>query len=270
MSDVSRVKAVELGRSILISAVLAAAVYFMTEQILFSLAVVGVAVTIAAASYWKGRSGRQRDVSQAGAVSDFNKLLVHERVSVRFIALFALSSVLFVGAWYISYWFLPAGILTVSRAESITVQVSTGVIGELATILAWNLTLPLLVIVGGNILLRIHRLPLGYIMPALWSLWYGVTIGTNSFAVPMTARMAPSLAVLGRAGPYEFAGYCLIAVATYSLARYQFTDFLAGELIRIKASSETNMDLFDWIGLIVGVMLVIGAGWREAIMILAA
>ena len=105
-------------------------------------------------------------------------------------------------------------------------------------------------------------------MPVLWGLFYGLVIGTNSFAIAMAERMAPSLAVLERAGPYEFAGYCLIAVGTYSLARFRFTDFLAGEIQRVDTGILDEIGREDWMALLFGILVVIAAAWREAAMIL--
>jgi len=43
---------------------------------------------------------------------------------------------------------------------------------------------------------------------------------TNSFAISMSERMAPLLAILARSGPYEMIGFLLVAAATYNQSRF--------------------------------------------------
>ena len=79
----------------------------------------------------------------------------------------------------------------------------------------------------------------------------------------MAEPMAPTLAVLGRGGPYEMTAFILMAVATYNQSRIALTE----EICRI--SPVPRMSLEQWIGVGLAIALILLAGWREAAMIMA-
>jgi hypothetical protein len=56
-------------------------------------------------------------------------------------------------------------------------------------------------IVLGNYILKVKNFAFGYLVPLAWIILYGVTLGTNSFAISMTARIFPTLKVFWRSGP---------------------------------------------------------------------
>ncbi len=255
-------------RGLAISMVIAVAVYLVTDQVFLGLLVIGVASAVAAASIWGRRGERTPRAVGETVPSPFKQALLNERLVVRFAALFGAAALLFVLAWLVGYYLLTEGAVAGTRTESNTVATESTLVWELLRILTWNLTLPLIAIVGANLLLRINGYPLGYLMPLLWSLWYGLIIGSNSFAIPMVERMAPSLAVLQRAGPYEFAGYCLIAVATYGLPRFEMKHFLEGKIERV-LPTPLLLTFQQWFGLGLGLLVVVLAGRREAMMIVA-
>ena len=260
-------------RAAVISLLMAAAVYLITRSALLALWVVGVAAAIAVAGLVMQRRGATpTDVVKSRRekrTSPLGRALLHDRLPVRFATLFGLVAVLFVAAWFIGYHLLPERALAAAPARGALDESPATLGAALLQILAWNLTLPLAVVIGANLLLRINGYPLGYAHPLLTSVWYGLILGSNSFAVPMPARMAPSLAVLQRAGPYEFAGYCLIAVATYGLARFEMKHFLEGRVERVTPSVPLSLTPTQWLGLASGIALIVLAGWREAAMIAA-
>ncbi|MCC6190327.1 MAG: hypothetical protein IT318_14960 [Anaerolineales bacterium] len=147
--------------------------------------------------------------------------LVHPRLAVRFGSLLAIGLLVFVSAWALGYWGLPEGLLRGRNAAAVLAgqAAAPSFVREWGRLLAVNLLMGSIIALA-NGLLRVNGLPLGYLIPLVWFGMYGLTLGTNSFAIPLPARMAPSLAVLGRSGLYELAAFTLAAAATSGLSRY--------------------------------------------------
>ena len=101
-------------------------------------------------------------------------------------------------------------------------DVAPSMLEEWGTIVMGNLV-ALFLIVLVNLIRYIDRFPLGYITPLGLITLYAVFWGTNSFSIPIAERMAPTLAVLGRCGPYEIIAFILVAVATYNQSRFALT-----------------------------------------------
>ena len=144
-----------------------------------------------------------------------NKFLFNDSIIVRFISLFVIGAILFTVVWYLSYHFLPEGILQGKTGSAIIVgsDAAPTMLEEWGTIVMYNLG-GLLLVVLVNLIRYLDRFPLGYVTPLGLISMYAVFLGTNSFSIPMAEPMAPTLAVLGRGGPYEMTAFILVAVAT--------------------------------------------------------
>lgn len=149
------------------------------------------------------------------------RFLHADHLFIRWLALTGVALLLFTLAWILSYSFLPEGVLRGRTAASALAGESAAgsFLVEWIRILTINLALSSLIL-AANRVLRINGMPLGYLIPLLWITIYGVTLGTNSFSIPLSEPMAPSLAVLGRAGLYEMLAYILMATATYTWPLY--------------------------------------------------
>ena len=79
----------------------------------------------------------------------------------------------------------------------------------------------------------------------------------------MAERMAPTLAVFSRGGPYEMIAFILIAVATYNQSRFALTNNSH------RISPVPRLSLEQWVGIGLAIALILFAGWREATMIMA-
>ena len=193
-----------------------------------------------------------------------NKYLFNDSIIVRFISFFVIGAILFTTVWYLSYYFLPEGIMQGKTGSAIIVgsAVAPTLFEEWGTIVMFNLG-ALFLIVLINLILYLDRFPLGYVTPLGLITLYAICLGTNSFSIPMAERMAPTLAVLGRGGPYEMTAFMLVAVATYNQSRYALTNNSH------HISPVPRMSLEQWIGVGLAIALIILAGWREATMIMA-
>ena len=193
-----------------------------------------------------------------------NKFLFNDRIIVRFISFLVIGAILFTAVWYLSYHFLPEGILQGKTGSAIIVgsDVAPTLLEEWGKIVLYNLGVLVLIVII-NLIRYLDRIPLGYITPLGLIALYAIFLGTNSFSIPMAERMAPSLAVLGRGGPYEMMAFILIAVATYNQSRFALTNN------SYRISPVPRMLLEQWIGVGLAIALIILAGWREAAMIMA-
>ena len=199
-----------------------------------------------------------------------NKFLFNDSIIVRFISLFMIGAILFTGVWYLSYYFLPEGILQGKTSSAIIVgaDVAPTMFEEWGTIVMWNLGF-LLLIVLVNLIRYLDRFPLGYVPPLGQITLYAIFLGTNSFSIPMAEPMAPTLAVLGRSGPYEMTAFILMAVATYNQSRIALTQEMHSLKDLHRISPVPRISLEQWVGIGIAIALILLSGWREAAMIMA-
>ena len=181
-----------------------------------------------------------------------------------------IGAILFTAVWYLSYYFLPEGILQGKTGSAIIVgsDAAPTMLEEWGTIVMWNLG-GLFLIVLINFIRYLDRFSLGYITPLSMITQYAVFLGTNSFSIPMAERMAPTLAVFSRGGPYEMMAFILIAVATYNQSRFALTQDMHSLKDISRISPVPRMSLEQWGGIGLAIALIILAGWREAAMIMA-
>ena len=114
-----------------------------------------------------------------------------------------------------------------------------------------------------NLILWFDLFPLGYITVFGNITLYSIFIETNSFAISMSERMSPSLAILARSGLYEMIGFLLVAAATYNQSHFA----LVKDYHSITSVPQLSWE--QWMGLGFGVAIILLAAWREAIMIMA-
>jgi len=196
------------------------------------------------------------------------RLLCHERLYVRFLALFGLGVVLFTLAWTLSYYFLPEGVLRGRTGSAMLAgdEAAGSFLAEWLRIVALNLAAGSLIVVANRIY-RYKGFPLGYLIPLVWLTLYAICLGTNSFSIPLPERMAPSLAVFGRSGLYELAALTLVAVATYSINLYEVTRFIPPTYEPITPTPKLALTVEQWVGLALAIAVLLTANAREAYMI---
>ena len=197
-------------------------------------------------------------------------LLYHERLYVRFLALFGLGAALFTLTWTLSYFFLPEGVLRGRTGSAMLAgdEAAGSFVAEWLKIVTLNLMAGSLIVVANRIY-RYRGYPLGYIIPLAWLTVYAVFLGTNSFSIPLPERMAPSLAVLGRSGLYEMAAFMLVAVATYSINLYEVTRLIPADYVPVTPKPRFSLTLEQWVGLGLAIVVLLAATAREAYMIMS-
>lgn len=195
------------------------------------------------------------------------KLLSSDKIFIRFLGLYLLSVVLLFISWFIAYYFLPEALLKGaipfsrlagdSAASSLTI--------EFLKIFFLNLLASLTIILG-NYILKVKYFSFGYLVPLAWTILYGITLGTNSFAVSISARMFPNLKVFLRSGPYEMMAAVLLAVATDCIAVNKSESFWQKSQPIVKAERQ-SMKKSNWMAVVISLLILAAAAFREAYMI---
>ncbi|MFP3897013.1 MAG: hypothetical protein ACLFV5_09315 [Anaerolineales bacterium] len=197
------------------------------------------------------------------------RLLCHKVWYIRFLSLLGLGAVLFVLVWTVAYYLLPEGVLR-GRSGVATLAgegAASSFTLEFLRIVAINL-LPMGIVLYANRLLLVGGYPLGYLPPLIWALNYAVTLGTNSFSIPLSEPMSPSFAVLGRSGPYEIMAYTLMATATYGISANRFKRLIPPDSEPIEPRPDFSAQV-NWLGFALAVGLLIAANPYKAYMIVS-
>jgi hypothetical protein len=198
-----------------------------------------------------------------------SKYLAHPNLIIRFAGLLGIGFFIFLLAWCIGYIYLPEGVFrasaNVQMSRSGLNAESANIVDEWIKILGANL-LPVLFILLGSLLIRVNGISFGHFV-ALYNLTgYGLFVGTNSFAMPYPERMAPSLEILSRSGPYEMIALLLLASATYFWPRYEVKRIFLTSPERV--STGLNFSWKDALGIGLGIGILMVANWIEAVMIM--
>lgn len=201
----------------------------------------------------------------------FIKYLFHANLVIRLISLVIFGAGLLFVTWCIGYYLLPEGIFRggaetqMGRAALNTSSAS--ILEEWTRIIKANI-LPAFIILVGSLLMRVNRVSLGY-LTALYNIaGYGLFIGTNSFAIPMPFRMAPTLAILERSGPYEMLALVVLAAASYGWSHFEIKHLFRTNPERVIPGSKVR-----WIEIaafMLGIGILAAANWREASMVMSA
>lgn len=205
-----------------------------------------------------------RTTAVFGTLSDY---VNHENVLVRFVSLWLVLVTLFTATWYISFHFLPEGLLRSTNTATLLPEYAGSVWLEFATIFAINLTT--CAIIAATNTFRSVRTPAGYVVVAIIWLQGAVVWGTNSLAIE-AGRLAPSLSVLlGRSGLFELTAYVAVAVATRELLIWhqQSGPRWREEFERIRSPRDWRLSRREWAVLIAALALLAAANYREAVMI---
>jgi len=194
-------------------------------------------------------------------------LLGNDKVIIRFLTLYGIGLVLFLISWVTAYYLLPEGFLR-------TIGIFGALAGDKA---ANNMAIEFLKIFGlnllgwsfiilGNYILRVNNFSFGYLIPLVWMIMYGATLGSNSFSIPLEVSLVPSLSVFTRSGLYEMMAGTLFAVATYSISVNQSASFFSRSK-PVPKDKRASLKKEDWIAIGIAVLILAGAALREAYMI---
>ena len=169
----------------------------------------------------------------------------------------------FLTAWVVSYLFLPEGLLRGRSAAQVLAgnDLAGGSVWlEWLRLFAINIGVVFLSIIGPNLFRTEKDYPLGYTSTILIAVVFGITLGTDSFAMSIGGKIPPTFAVFISSGLYEIIAYVLAAAATVSISRYRLVGKGVTPITPPKTKSVVQERL---IGVLLAFgILLIACGWE--------
>ncbi|MHB1390018.1 MAG: hypothetical protein ACYCXF_02135 [Thermoleophilia bacterium] len=198
----------------------------------------------------------------------YMKLLTHNKVYIRFLALWPLCLILLFLSWFISFRFLPEGILT-NKLPSAGIGLGSGGF----TLIFIKIFFFNLVVAGGILtfanLFQVGRLPLGYVPIMVQWIGFGIFLGTNSFSVPMIERAYPSFRFfVSSPGAFELTALTLLVASTAGIGIYRQASWLGVKTYKLKKLSEIHLGMTELAMILIAVILLFIGNWKEASSIL--
>ena len=167
------------------------------------------------------------------------------------------------------YYLLPEGVL---RGTPLTFvgEVAAkpqGFGAQFGLTLLFNLGLVTVVGVGAN-LQRVKAFPVGYVIPVVLGIVGGLVTGTNSYAADDLSRYsALDGMVLGLSiGGVEMLAYVIIIASTTKLGIYQYRSLVDWKPIKVMSLRDVRLSKQEVFCLVVGVLLLMLAAYRETVM----
>ena len=187
----------------------------------------------------------------------FIKAFDHDKLYIRLFSLFHFGLILFFLSWIIGYYLLPERILHevriinyLTREPSLLESTQEYIYYAVFYIGVFGF------ILLGNFIMKVKYFSYGYLIPLAWMVLYGLTVGTNSFLVPMEETMGPSIAIVGQSGLYEILAASIMAVSTYDLNIY-YAESLTASSDRLPAESRPELNSTHKRGIIAAFLVLL-------------
>jgi len=199
------------------------------------------------------------------------KHLLHASLASRFFKLVLFSALVFLLAWCIGYYLLPEGFFRrgaeVRMAQAALDGHSASAFEEWRKIFSANLV-PAVILLAFSLLIRVNGAALGTLTALVNVVGYGLFLGSNSLAISMPVRMAPSLAIFQRSGPYEMLALILLAASAFGWSFFEIKRIFVTSPERVVP--RPKIAWAEVMGVCLGLFLLAGANWGEAVMVMAA
>lgn len=173
-------------------------------------------------------------------------------------------------AFAIGYFLLPEGFLrgSLSSIPAEFVAQQTGFWPVFLSTLGFNLGIVSLIGVGTNTQ-RLRGFPCGYIYILVQAIMVGIVAGTNSFVLQIISPYTlEGWLVALRIGHLEFLGYTCIVASTIGVVLEEY-DSWKWKPDRTRSWRNIRFSRQEILGLIIGIILVIIAGYNETIFALS-
>jgi hypothetical protein len=116
-------------------------------------------------------------------------------------------------------------------------------------------------------LIKVNGYSFGTIVALFNLVGYGLFIGTHSFAIPYPERLAPTVQILSRSGPYEMAALVLLAASSYGWSFFAIKKIFRTNPERVEQGPRLSWQ--DAVGVVLGISILMTANWVEASMIMS-
>jgi hypothetical protein len=250
---------------------------FVGKLYVFSFILVGALIGFGVGE-WISRGSVFHRNSQLAVISDHREVgqpgwlvnhLLHPNLLIRLAALLVLGSGLLLATWSIGYYLLPEGVFhggaEAQMARGTLNTPSANGVEEWGKIFRANLV-PVALILIGSLLIRVNGISFGCLVSLVNIIGYGLFMGTNSFAIPMPVRLAPSLEILQRSGPYEMLALVLLAASSYSWSFFEVKQLFRTNPSQVQPRPKiigSEVGVF-----LLGIVILAAANWMEASMVM--
>jgi hypothetical protein len=201
------------------------------------------------------------------------QIQTQDSVFKRILCLYGLSTLLFNASFLVGYYLLPEGFIRGSplMAAGELVASTQSFWPQFGLTLLFNVGLITVFGVGAN-LQQVRNFPAGYLIPIFLGIGGGLVVGTNSFIASDLSRysvrdgMALGLSI----GELEMLAYIITVASTVKFGIYQYRSLVDWKPTKVKRLRDVRLSQQETLCLIIAVLLLIIAAYRETAMAVMA
>ncbi len=197
------------------------------------------------------------------------QIQTQDSVFKRILWLYGLSTLLFNASFLVGYYLLPEGFMRGSplMAAGELVASAESFWPRFGLTLLFNVGLITVFGVGAN-LQQVRNFPAGYLIPIFLGIGGGLVVGTNSFIASDLSRysvrdgMALGLSI----GELEMLAYIITIASTVKFGIYQYRSLVDWKPTKVKRLRDVRLSQQETLCLVIAVLLLIIAAYRETAM----
>lgn len=197
------------------------------------------------------------------------QIQTRDSVFKRILWLYGLFTLLSNAAFLVGYYLLPEGFMRGSplMAAGELVASAESFWPQFGLTLLFNVGLIIVFGVGAN-LQQVRNFPAGYVIPVFLGIGGGLIVGTNSFIASDLSRysvrdgMALGLSI----GELEMLAYIITIASTVKFGIYQYRSLVDWKPTKVKRLRDVRLSQQETLCLIIAVLLLIIAAYRETAM----
>jgi len=201
------------------------------------------------------------------------QIQTQDSVFKRILWLYGLSTLLFNASFLVGYYLLPEGFMRGSplMAAGELVASTESFWPQFGLTLLFNVGLITVFGVGAN-LQQVRNFPAGYLIPIFLGIGGGLVVGANSFIASDLSRysvrdgMALGLSI----GELEMLAYIITIASTVKFGIYQYRSLVDWKPTKVKGLRDARLSQQETLCLIIAVLLLIIAAYRETTMAVMA
>lgn len=197
------------------------------------------------------------------------QIQTQDSVFKRILCLYGLFTLLSNASFLVGYYLLPEGFMRGSplMAAGELVASAESFWPRFGLTLLFNVGLITVIGVGAN-LQQVRNFPAGYLIPIFLGIGGGLIVGTNSFIASDLSRysvrdgMALGLSI----GELEMLAYIITIASTVKFGIYQYRNLVDWKPTKVKRLRDVRLSRQEILCLIIAVLLLIIAAYRETAM----
>ena len=198
------------------------------------------------------------------------QIQTQDSVFKRILMLYGLFTLLSNASFLVGYYLLPEGFMRGSplMATGELVASAESFWPQFGLTLLFNLGLITVIGVGTN-LQKIRNFPAGYFIPIFLGISGGLIVGTNSFIMSDLSdySVRDGMALGISIGELEMLAYIMVIASTVKFGIYQYRNLVDWKPTKVKRLRDVRLSRQEIFCLIIAVLLLIIAAYRETAMV---